>query len=71
MRENAICQHTLPYYHSYIRSKEGFSCARGRAAAAAKVEAGLEAAVKETGLSGIDGGGGDQWSRERLSRERL
>jgi hypothetical protein len=35
-----------------------------------KVEAGVEAVVKETGLSGIDGGRGDQWSRERLSRER-
>jgi hypothetical protein len=32
-------------------------------------EAGVEAAVEETGSSGVNGDGGDQRSRERRSRE--
>jgi hypothetical protein len=39
-------------------------------AAAAEEEAGVEVMVEETGSSSIDGGRGDQWSRERRSREQ-
>jgi hypothetical protein len=39
-------------------------------AAVAEEEAGVEVTVEETGSSSIDGGRGDQWSRERRSREQ-
>jgi hypothetical protein len=42
---------------------------RGRAVVAAEEEASVEAAMEETGSSGIDDGGGDRRNRERLSRE--
>jgi hypothetical protein len=38
----------------------------GRAAAVADEQDGVEAAAEETGLSGIDDGGGEQRSTERL-----
>jgi predicted Zn-dependent protease len=72
MMENAICQHTLPYYHSSIRSKEGFwqtsvwwqrriLCTHGRATTTEEEEASVEAVAKETGSSGR----GNQRSTER------
>jgi hypothetical protein len=42
-----------------------FPCVRGRVAAEEEEEAGVETAAEETGLSGVDGGGGDRRSRER------
>jgi hypothetical protein len=46
-------------------------CTRGRVAVAEEEEADSSAsmAVEETGMSGVDGGGGDRQSRERRSRE--
>jgi hypothetical protein len=59
MMENAICQYTLSYYHSSIRSKVVFlvnlgvaaaeDSVHGRAVAAAEEEAGVEATAEETG----------------------
>jgi hypothetical protein len=37
----------------------------GVEAAVEEEEAGIEATIEEAGSSGVDGGGGDQWSRER------
>jgi hypothetical protein len=42
-----------------------FPCARSREAAAVEEELGVEATVKEIGLSGVDSSGGDWQSRER------
>jgi hypothetical protein len=38
---------------------------RGRAAAMAEEETNVEVVAEETSLSGVDGGGGDWWSREQ------
>jgi hypothetical protein len=41
-----------------------FLYAHGRTMVAAEEEADVEAATEETGSSGVDGSGGDRWSRE-------
>jgi hypothetical protein len=47
-----------------------FPYTRGRAATAVEEEASVEALAEETGLSGIDGGGGDRQSREFWDEKR-
>jgi hypothetical protein len=42
----------------------------GRVVTAAEEEASIEAEAKETGLSDVDGCGGDRWSRERWRGDR-
>jgi hypothetical protein len=42
----------------------------GRVAVVAEEEAGVEAVAEETGLSGVDDGRGDRWSRERRRGDR-
>jgi hypothetical protein len=62
------------FIHLLDRSKEGFWrtsvcrrwrfwCTCGRAAVVGE-EAGVEVATEETGSSGVDGDGGERWSRE-------
>jgi hypothetical protein len=49
--------------HTLVWRWRRFLCACGRAAT--EEEAGVEAAVEETGSSSVDDGGGDQRSTER------
>jgi hypothetical protein len=81
MIKNAICQHTLPYYHLSIHLfdqkkifdeltsmwwRQRFPCGRSRAAATTEEEASVEAAAEEIGSSDIDGGGGERWELRKF-----